>query len=162
MLYSARPNDALAAWRGILADVPDVANKPVLHVLTLNNLGRLCEMRKRLPEALDYLTRSLELDPDQPKVITHWVHLRQKLCVWPVYAALKGVTVAEQLAPPEGYAHRRMRNWLDKQAVWRLDSTRPHIQRSNACRKAAGAAGLRCLSRSADHQSKSSGILKSL
>jgi predicted O-linked N-acetylglucosamine transferase (SPINDLY family) len=141
-----RPDDALAAWQGILADVPDLANKPVLHVQTLNNLGRLCEMRKRLPEALDYLTRSLELDPDQPKVITHWVHLRQKLCVWPVYEALKGVTVdeqrrhtsalamlgaspdpaeqlaasrhfverkvhgaPEQLAPPEGYAHRRMR-----------------------------------------------------
>ena len=47
-----RPDDALAAWQGILADVPDLANKPVLHVQTLNNLGRLCEMRKRLPEAL--------------------------------------------------------------------------------------------------------------
>ena len=141
-----RPDDALAAWQGILADIPDLAAKPALHVQALNNLGRLCEIRKRLPEALDYLTRSLELDPDQPKVITHWVHLRQKLCVWPVYEAFGAVTVAElrrhtsalamlgaspdpaeqlaaslnfverkvhaapeQLAPPEGYAHRRIR-----------------------------------------------------
>ncbi|MCS0628711.1 tetratricopeptide repeat protein [Telluria mixta] len=91
-----RPDDALAAWQGILADIPDLAAKPALHVQALNNLGRLCEIRKRLPEALDYLTRSLELDPDQPKVITHWVHLRQKLCVWPIYAAFAGVTVEEQ------------------------------------------------------------------
>ena len=141
-----RPDDALAAWQSILADIPDLAAKPALHVQALNNLGRLCEIRKRLPEALDYLTRSLELDPDQPKVITHWVHLRQKLCVWPVYEAFGAVTVEEQrrhtsalamlgaspdpaeqlaaslnfverkvhaapeqLAPPEGYAHRRIR-----------------------------------------------------
>jgi predicted O-linked N-acetylglucosamine transferase (SPINDLY family) len=141
-----RPDDALATWQGILTDIPDLAAKPALHVQALNNLGRLCEIRKRLPEALDYLTRSLELDPDQPKVITHWVHLRQKLCVWPVYEAFGGVTVEEQrrhtsalamlgaspdpaeqlaasrhfverkvhaapeqLAPAEGYAHRRMR-----------------------------------------------------
>jgi predicted O-linked N-acetylglucosamine transferase (SPINDLY family) len=91
-----RPDDALSTWQGILTDIPDLATKPVLHVQALNNLGRLCEIRKRLPEALDYLTRSLEIDPDQPKVITHWVHLRQKLCVWPVYAAFGGVTVEEQ------------------------------------------------------------------
>jgi predicted O-linked N-acetylglucosamine transferase (SPINDLY family) len=91
-----RPDDALAAWRSILTDIPDLAAKPALHVQALNNLGRLCEIRKQLPEALDYLTRSLELDPDQPKVITHWVHLRQKLCVWPIYAAFAGVTVEEQ------------------------------------------------------------------
>jgi predicted O-linked N-acetylglucosamine transferase (SPINDLY family) len=91
-----RPDDALAAWRDILTDIPDLAAKPALHVQALNNLGRLCEIRKQLPEALDYLTRSLELDPDQPKVITHWVHLRQKLCVWPIYAAFAGVTVEEQ------------------------------------------------------------------
>jgi predicted O-linked N-acetylglucosamine transferase (SPINDLY family) len=141
-----RPDDALAMWQGILTDIPDLATKAALHVQTLNNLGRLCEIRKRLPEALDYLTRSLELDPDQPKVITHWVHLRQKLCVWPVYEAFAGVTVEEQrrhtsalamlgaspdpaeqlaasrhfverkvhaapeqLAPAEGYAHKRIR-----------------------------------------------------
>jgi predicted O-linked N-acetylglucosamine transferase (SPINDLY family) len=91
-----RPDDALATWQGILSDVPDLATKAALHVQALNNLGRLCEMRKRLPEALDYLTRSLELDADQPKVITHWVHLRQKLCVWPIYQAFGGVTVEEQ------------------------------------------------------------------
>jgi predicted O-linked N-acetylglucosamine transferase (SPINDLY family) len=88
-----RPDHALAMWNSILADVPDLAATPALHVQTLNNLGRLYEIRKRLPEALAMLTRSLELDPDQPKAITHWVHLRQKLCVWPVYEAFGGLTV---------------------------------------------------------------------
>jgi predicted O-linked N-acetylglucosamine transferase (SPINDLY family) len=88
-----RPDHALAMWNSILADVPDLAATPALHVQTLNNLGRLYEIRKRLPEALAMLTRSLELDPDQPKAITHWVHLRQKLCVWPVYEAFAGVTI---------------------------------------------------------------------
>jgi predicted O-linked N-acetylglucosamine transferase (SPINDLY family) len=92
----ARPDEALATWRALLDDVPDLADKPALHVQALNNLGRLSEIRKRLPEALDYMTRSLVLDPDQPRVITHWVHLRQKLCVWPVYQPVGRVTV-EQL-----------------------------------------------------------------
>ncbi|WP_296943244.1 tetratricopeptide repeat protein [uncultured Massilia sp.] len=91
-----RPDDALAAWRDILTDVPDLPARPALHLQALNNLGRLSEVRKLLPEALDYLTRSLELDPDQPKVITHWVHLRQKLCLWPLYQPVGRVTV-EQL-----------------------------------------------------------------
>jgi hypothetical protein len=62
-------------------------------------------------------------------------------------------------------------DWLDKQTLWRLDSTRPHIQMverdaSYAIAAAAGAAGWRCRSRSADapappYQVKSSGILKS-
>ncbi len=91
-----RPDDALAAWKAILSEVQDLPARPTLHVLALNNLGRLCETRKLLPEALDYLTRSLELDPAQPKVITHWVHLRQKLCLWPLYQPVGQVTV-EQL-----------------------------------------------------------------
>lgn len=91
-----RPDDALATWRSILTDVADLASKPALHIQALNNLGRLYELRKRLPEATEALTRSLELDPNQPKVITHWVHLRQKLCLWPVYEAVGDVTV-EQL-----------------------------------------------------------------
>lgn len=81
----ARPDDALATWNAILTEVPGLADQPPLHVQALNNLGRLLEIRKRLPEAEAMLTRSLELDPNQPNPLTHWVHLRQKLCRWPVY-----------------------------------------------------------------------------
>ncbi|GGY28978.1 O-linked N-acetylglucosamine transferase, SPINDLY family protein [Pseudoduganella albidiflava] len=88
-----RPDDALAAWQAILADGPNLAAQPKLHLQALNNLGRLLEILRRLPEAEDILTRSLELDPDQPNVITHWVHLRQKLCRWPVYQPFGGVSL---------------------------------------------------------------------
>jgi predicted O-linked N-acetylglucosamine transferase (SPINDLY family) len=88
-----RPEDALATWNAVLTEVPDLAAQQKLHVQTLNNLGRLLEIRRRLPEAEDILARSLELNPEQPNVITHWVHLRQKLCRWPVYQPFAGITV---------------------------------------------------------------------
>ncbi|WP_338768255.1 tetratricopeptide repeat protein [Massilia sp. METH4] len=91
-----RTDDALATWRAILTDVPDLTAQPRLHVQALNNLGRLLEIGKCLPEAEDFLARSLELDPEQPRVIMHWVHLRQKLCRWPVYQPFAGVTAEAQ------------------------------------------------------------------
>ncbi|XLZ69015.1 tetratricopeptide repeat protein [Massilia sp. SR12] len=80
-----RPDDALAIWQDILDSVSNVAEQRALHLQTLNNLGRVLENQKRLPEAAARLTESLRLDPSQRNVITHWVHLRQKLCIWPVY-----------------------------------------------------------------------------
>ena len=47
-----RPEEALAMWNSVLTDVePDIKTNPTLHVQTLNNLGRLLEIRKRYPEA---------------------------------------------------------------------------------------------------------------
>ena len=64
-------------------------------VMALNHLGRVLESRKEFAKASDYLTRSLAIDPKQPDVLHHWVHLRQKQCLWPVYAALPGVSLEE-------------------------------------------------------------------
>jgi predicted O-linked N-acetylglucosamine transferase (SPINDLY family) len=52
----------------------------------LNNLGRLLEIRKDFPESEAMFTRSLLLDSTQTGVLTHWIHIRQKQCKWPVYA----------------------------------------------------------------------------
>jgi len=83
-----RPEEALEQWRKVL-DVarPEAAAEKTHHLQALNNLGRLLEILKRYPDAEDMLARSLRLDPAQPNVITHWVHLRQKQCKWPVYAS---------------------------------------------------------------------------
>jgi predicted O-linked N-acetylglucosamine transferase (SPINDLY family) len=62
-------------------------------VMALNHLGRLLEARKEMEAATAYLTRSLAIDPNQPDALHHWVHLRQKQCLWPVYAELPGVTL---------------------------------------------------------------------
>jgi predicted O-linked N-acetylglucosamine transferase (SPINDLY family) len=48
--------------------------------------GRLLERTGRLDEAEDVLGGLLVSDPHQPDVIHHWVHLRQKMCLWPAVA----------------------------------------------------------------------------
>ncbi len=51
----------------------------------LNNRARVLEQAKRLDEAEDALDASLRTDPDQPDVMQHWLHVRQKRCSWPVF-----------------------------------------------------------------------------
>jgi predicted O-linked N-acetylglucosamine transferase (SPINDLY family) len=89
-------DDALEQWRLILQyanlSLPDDKG---LYIQALNNLGRLLEHTKRLQEAEQMLTRSLKQNPDQPDVISHWVHLRQKQCEWPIYDTQIGVSEAD-------------------------------------------------------------------
>ncbi|MET0321341.1 MAG: tetratricopeptide repeat protein [Duganella sp.] len=96
---TGRPEEALATWQAILDGglEPDIRTTPALHVQTLNNLGRLLEIRKRYPEAEAMLARSLHVDPQQANVMTHWVHLRQKQCAWPVYSGLEHISQATML-----------------------------------------------------------------
>jgi predicted O-linked N-acetylglucosamine transferase (SPINDLY family) len=91
-----RADDALATWQAILTNVPDLPANETLHVQTLNFIARLLEHGKRLPEAAAVLTQSLQHKSDQPAVTAHWVHVRQKLCRWPVWQAFDSVTVEQQ------------------------------------------------------------------
>jgi predicted O-linked N-acetylglucosamine transferase (SPINDLY family) len=92
-----KPEQALVEWRWVAdnIDVGTPANAELV-VMALNHLGRLLENHKRFGEASQYLSRSLNIKPQQPDVIHHWVHLRQKQCIWPVYMDLHGVT-ADQM-----------------------------------------------------------------
>lgn len=94
-----RPVEALAMWQSVLTDPiePDIKSNRTLYVQTLNNLGRLLEIQKRYPEAEAMLATSLRVDPQQANVMTHWVHLRQKQCEWPVYSGLENVSVATMM-----------------------------------------------------------------
>jgi len=87
---------ALQTWS--MAIQPDSARLPLF-----NNLGRLHEIRDELVEAEERLRLSLLTDPHQPDVIQHWVHVRQKMCRWPVLgvAELHGLG-AQQLAVNAG------------------------------------------------------------
>lgn len=77
---------ALAAWRQTLTLLHSVpADAVELCRLASNNIGRVAEQLRRYGEAEAALAASLALDPDQPDVIQHWIHLRQKQCKWPVY-----------------------------------------------------------------------------
>ena len=84
---------ALAEWRWVEKHVsPEKPDDAALLVMALNHLGRVLELNKDLAGASECLTRSLQLSPDQPDALHHWVHLRQKQCLWPVYAELPGIT----------------------------------------------------------------------
>jgi predicted O-linked N-acetylglucosamine transferase (SPINDLY family) len=64
----------------------------------LNHRGRLLEQLGRLEEAEEALRASLMVNPRQPDVIQHCVHIRQKLCRWPILSAgLPGLSPAELL-----------------------------------------------------------------
>lgn len=85
--------EALEAWSGLTRMGDDTTGEARrILILALNNSGRLLETRKIYGRAELLLTRSLRLDPDQPQVIHHLVHLRQKQCAWPVLRELPGVT----------------------------------------------------------------------
>jgi predicted O-linked N-acetylglucosamine transferase (SPINDLY family) len=101
-----RPEEALDAWRSALALTrPDVAEDKPLQIHALNNLGRLLEIRKDNVGAEQALSRSLALDPKQPQAIAHWVHLRQKLCIWPAFAPFEGASRDDLLDGASALAH---------------------------------------------------------
>lgn len=84
--------DTLAAQR-YLNGKTDTA----LLTMALNHIGRVHEEHKRYQLAEHALAASLSLDPRQPAAIQHWVRVRQKACLWPVYQTMPGLSPNEQL-----------------------------------------------------------------
>ena len=74
---AGRPDNALDTWKR--ADQPDEAR-----IALGIQQGRLLEKTGRLQEAEQALRRVLLTSADQPDVLHHWVHIRQKTCLWPV------------------------------------------------------------------------------
>ena len=83
------PEAALAFWRAVF-DNPAAALDHRLHAL--NNSARLLEMQRRYPPAEALMRRSLETRGEQPDVIQHYVHIRQKQCAWPHYLPVGDVS----------------------------------------------------------------------
>ena len=73
-------DEARQAWRRAL---PDDATRRILHM----HLGRMAEDDGNTADAAVELRSSLLILPDQPDVIQHWVHLRQRNAAWPVLDA---------------------------------------------------------------------------
>ena len=61
----------------------------------INHEGRLLEQSGLLAEAERALFRSLLTTPLQPDVIQHWVHLRQRMCLWPALGEVPGLTAGQ-------------------------------------------------------------------
>jgi predicted O-linked N-acetylglucosamine transferase (SPINDLY family) len=89
-------DEALAEWEQVARQqVTDSSREGVLHAL--KNRARLLETHKRYREAEAEMVRSLEIEPAQPDVLQHYVHIRQKQCEWPVYRAVGQVTPNQML-----------------------------------------------------------------
>jgi tetratricopeptide (TPR) repeat protein len=74
-------DEALVHWaslvsRRLLKDAPSTD----MLVVALNHIGRVHEDLKQYDLAEEALEQSLALNPKQPGVIQHWVHIRQKAC----------------------------------------------------------------------------------
>ena len=89
---AGRFEEALAEWLWVVQNGAKNASNSQMVVLALNHLGRVSEVCRQFQDAADYLTQSLQRDPTQTDALHHWIFLRQKLCAWPVYQALNGVT----------------------------------------------------------------------
>lgn len=89
-----RSEDAIQAWTRITSArfIKDIRSETEFVVTALNHIGRLQEQLKNYAPAEAALEESLRLDPDQPDVIQHWVHIRQKACKWPVNKPLAGIS----------------------------------------------------------------------
>ncbi len=81
---------ALARWAAVF-DAPESVSQD-LQIHALNNSARLLETLRRYPQAEALMRRSLELKAEQPDVIQHYVHIRQKQCAWPHDLAVGRVT----------------------------------------------------------------------
>jgi len=86
---------ALAAWQAALQ--PDEARRQLL-----THQGRLKEQMGDFAGAEAALAKSLAIAPDQPDVLQHWTHLRQKLCAWPVHPPTTDLALARRHAGPLG------------------------------------------------------------
>lgn len=93
--------EAIAQWRQLLQALPaqqassqsaeDTQLYTELETSTLNSLGHLLESGKNYGEALDCYNRSLAINPLQTDVLHHWIFVRARQCLWPVYEAPEGV-----------------------------------------------------------------------
>jgi predicted O-linked N-acetylglucosamine transferase (SPINDLY family) len=83
----ARVAEAWVVWKDaearLQAPISDEQEDLLIHAL--NNLARSLEVARRYDEAEAYLIKSLKVNSDQSSVLSHYVHLRQKQCKWPVY-----------------------------------------------------------------------------
>jgi len=66
-------------------------------VALLNHQARVLEKNGQLEQAERHLRTSLLTQPSQPDVIQHWIHIRQKMCSWPVLAGNEPGLTTEQL-----------------------------------------------------------------
>lgn len=93
-----RAEDALVHWGQAVSEM-EAAGRPDKSLAShgMNNIARVLEQLRRFDEAEAAMKSSLAIDPEQPAVLQHYIHIRQKQCEWPVFQPLPGASLNQQL-----------------------------------------------------------------
>ncbi len=84
---------AVTQWLDFVKRLPEVNGDGVRHkIMALQQVGRVLESNHVDAAAEDALKQSIEIRPNQPEVVQHWIALRQKQCKWPVIESWEGVS----------------------------------------------------------------------
>jgi predicted O-linked N-acetylglucosamine transferase (SPINDLY family) len=76
---------AVATWTALTDALPAVTGHAVVYkAMALKQIGRVLETVRDDAGAEEALRRSIDLQPDQPEAIQHWIALRQRQCRWPL------------------------------------------------------------------------------
>ncbi len=99
--HLGRKDEALSAWQAVV-DSPATAevmgaNPLDMRLHALKNMARLLEQERRFPESEALMRQALTLQAEQPDVLQHYVHIRQKQCAWPIYEPVGEVTLNQLL-----------------------------------------------------------------
>jgi len=94
-----QPDRAVREWLAVVNQLPAVTGDAVTYkTMALKQIGRVLEVSNKDTAAEDALRQSLDINPDQPEVIQHWIALRQRQCKWPLMAEWGNVKKARLLA----------------------------------------------------------------
>lgn len=99
--HLGRKDEALSTWQAVV-DSPATAevmgaNPLDMRLHALKNMARLLEQERRFPESEALMRQALTLQAEQPDVLQHYVHIRQKQCAWPIYEPVGEVTLNQLL-----------------------------------------------------------------
>lgn len=84
------PEGALRLWGNALQN-------DATRTALLNHRGRVFEGLRRYDDADRSFLASLLTDPDQADALHHWIGVRTKACMWPIFRDLPHLTPADQL-----------------------------------------------------------------
>jgi predicted O-linked N-acetylglucosamine transferase (SPINDLY family) len=78
-------DSAVAQWLDLVGRMTAVNGESVKYkLIALQQIGRVFETLFRDGAAEGILKQCLDIDPNQPEVVQHWISLRQRQCKWPV------------------------------------------------------------------------------
>jgi len=84
--------EAINEWFQVIGQLA-VINGDNLHYLkmTLTQIGRIFETANMHSKAEEIYRRCLELDPDQPEIMRHYLSMMQQQCKWPIARPFGGI-----------------------------------------------------------------------